>query len=185
MKAATIAVSLATLAVVLLVLSLSRGAGASDGSTTLSLSAPNQVDVQKQFALTAVLLEHTVPLPDQELVFSRETTFGAIEVGRALTDSIGTATVTVSLPSSGTYVFTVAFAGNVTLRSSLSTSTVVAAGPAPPAPDFLPLLAIGVVAAVVVGSVWGCYAFVLTQLWEIRKDGGRSPAGLGGSKFKR
>jgi len=169
----------------LLLVALPSDARASDGSTEISLSAPPRVDVDEEFMLAASLHEHAIPLALRELVFLRKTTFGELELARAATDSSGFASVTGSLPSPGTYVFAVAFAGEGTLRSSVVTSTVIVVGPPPPMPDFLAFVSAGIVVAVVVGSVWGCYAFVLTQLWEIRREGRRSASGLGGTGAKR
>lgn len=169
----------------LLLVALPGDARASDGLTEISLSAPPRVDVDGAFVLSAFLNEHSTPLAQRELVFLRKTTFGELEIARATTDSFGLAAATVSLPSPGTYVFAVAFAGEGTLRSSVVTATVIVVGPPPPMPDFLAFLSVGAVAAVVVGSVWGCYAFVLTQLWEIRREGRRSASGLGGTGAKR
>jgi len=146
-------------------------AAASDGSTELSISAPATVDADQEFSVSATFREHGVPLAGRELVFVRHASFGALEIARAITDALGNAAVSVSIPSQGTSLVSVEFAGDALLRPNVATATIVVVGVEPPPPDFLAILSVGVVVAAVVGSVWACYAFVFTQLLGIRREG--------------
>lgn len=146
-------------------------AAAGDGSTELSITAPATVDAGEEFSVSATLREHGVPLAGRELVFVRHASFGALEIARAVTDALGNAAVSVSVPSRGTTLVSVEFAGDAQLRPNVATATIVVVGVEPPPPDFTAILSVGVVVAAVVGSVWACYAFVFTQLLGIRREG--------------
>ena len=161
------------------ILFLTSTAIGSDGSTELSIEPPEAASPGLEFVVSAILREHGAPLPSRELVFARETTFGAIEVGRATTDSVGRAGVVLSVSSPGPVVLLVTFEGDGTLRASAATSTVLVGGGSAPGPDYTAVLLVGAIVAVVVGSVWACYAFVVVQIWEIRAEGRRAAAGRG------
>jgi len=162
---------LALLVLLVLVAWPSWIAAAGDGSTDLSITAPATVDPGQEFTVSATLLEHSVPLAGRELVFVRHASFGALELARAVTDAFGNAAVSASIPSPGTSLVSVEFAGDAGLRASVATATIVVVGVEPPPPDFTAILSVGVVVAAVVGSVWACYAFVLAQLLAIRQEG--------------
>jgi len=161
------------------------GGAASDGSTELFIEVPEAVSLGEEFTVSAVLREHATGLPGHELVFTRGTLYGSIEIGRQITDADGRASVEVSISSGGRVVLSVSFGGEGVLRSSRAASALAVGGAAPPGPDFVSILFVGAVVAATIGVVWACYAFVLVQLWEIRHEGRRPAEGHGRNKTDR
>jgi len=123
------------------------------------------------------LLKNTsgAPIPDEPIEFYLKTTYGLLYVGLGRTNSLGKAGVVYEPKSSGTWTLNVVFRG--TGRYFPSNDTVeLTILEAPSSGGFwlTPTLGITAVILLVVGGVWGSYAFVVSQLLGIRRAGRRS-----------
>jgi len=160
--------------------------------TAVRIPPPKLVAGQKS-TLAGILTNTTgTPIPDQPVEFYLKTTFGLLYLGLGRTNSLGKAGVVYEPKSPGTWTLYVAFRGTGRYFPSNETVEVTVLGALEPEASWLSTtLGITAVVFLVVGGVWGAYAFVLSQLLGIRRTGRRlvtrqpSQEGEGGEKHRR
>lgn len=162
----------------LLVLLASASALAFHGGphpATLALSVPN-LRVGEEVAISATLRHPDgEPVANATVVFELDTTYGVLELGRAATNARGKASVLYVPAGPGSFTFRARFEGAPGLDAAADEKDVDV-GEAPPAPSSLPTAtAIAFVVAIIVGSIWGIYGFILLDLRQVWVEGGGTP----------
>ncbi len=155
---------------------LMAGAGAELEQPALRMDIGGPVVQGKGFEVTATLQgSGGQPLKAKNISFYGEASFGEYELGTRRTSSDGTATIPHSLPYPGTSRLRAVFPGDssfneagasieVEVRSDPESMLGAFTGPRVP-------VLIKVIVAALIGAVWSVYAFVLYQLYLIRKEG--------------
>mgnify|MGYP001617085338 CR=1 FL=1 len=159
------------------VLGLAGGVQAAHGdvhATTLGLTVVH-LAVGESSTISAHLQDDGgEPVVDAVVSFERETTFGWLSLGDRATNSDGNAFLSYVPETPGTYSVRARYDGGPNLLASAAVSSVTVPGPSTEAP-FPTDTAIAFVVAIIVGSIWGAYAFVLLDLRGIWVAGGGVP----------
>lgn len=142
--------------------------------TSLALDVP-ALRVGDEAVLSALLRDDQGgTVAGVEVVFEVETTYGWLELGRATTNARGKASLLYTPTGPGSYTFRGRFEGNSNWTASGLEVQVTIEDTAPRVP-FATSTAIAFVVAIVVGSIWGAYLFVLLELRQVWTEGGGTP----------
>lgn len=142
--------------------------------TRLDLAIPSMWVGEQGILFATLRFPWGDPVPGMQVVFELETTFGWLELGRRFTNADGEVSLEYVPTGAGTFAFRVRFEGGPDLDPSEDVETATIGDVARDTP-FPTATAIAFVVAVVVGSVWGAYAFVLLELRGIWIQGGGRP----------
>lgn len=151
--------------------------------TTLQLTLPIEGAVGEELIVTARLTSQVgFPVSGAEVVFRRDTEFmnasSELEMGRALTDGQGTATLTFLPRSEGELLIFADFEGDVQYASSFSEGTTfIQTGPAlylEEAGIKVPGMNISLLVGIL-SIVWGTYFIVMFRIWLIAREGAGLP----------
>lgn len=149
------------------------------GGTTLQLTLPIEGAVGEELIVTARLTSQVgFPVSGAEVVFRRDTEFmnasSELEMGRALTDGQGTATLTFLPRSEGELLIFADFEGDVQYASSFAEGTTfIQTGPAlymEEAGIKVPGMNISLLVGIL-SIVWGTYFIVMFRIWLIAREG--------------
>lgn len=149
------------------------------GGTTLELRLPPEGTVGQEMTVSAHLTDGAgVAVEGAEVVFYRAVEFmnvgSDLELGRAVTDAQGTATLSVVHRSEGEIKITARFDGN-TQYGPASASGAVPIQPGPPqhleeAGVRVPGINVSLLAGIL-GAVWSTYFVVMVLIWLIAREG--------------
>lgn len=164
------------------------GAQAQSGSSTsLELVSPLEGSVGQEMVLTARLTnQEGLAVEGAEVIFLRDAPFlnasTELEIGRAVTDSQGLATLSFIPRSEGELLILVDFGGNARYGPSFNDGiALVETGPALYSEEAgvkIPGVNISLLIGVL-SVIWGAYFFVMAQMWLIGREDAPPPAGLG------
>lgn len=140
--------------------------GARWTSVELSLPAGN-VALETSEVLVALRDDRSRPVAFLPVSVFVQTTFGFLDLGTAVTNEDGVASVPYEPRDEGTYIVGAAFEGERGYMASASWQSLVLV-PAPSEPVLLPrdLVVIQTLIVVVVGSVWAVYGYSLFVVWQ-------------------
>ncbi len=158
----------------LLAVGTAAGSHGDPHPTGLDLAVPSMRVGEQGILFATLRLPSGDPIPEMQVVFELETTFGWLELGRRFTNADGEVSLEYVPTGAGTFAFRARFEGAPGLDPSedIVTATI---GDVPRDTPFPAATAIAFVVAVVVGSIWGAYAFVLVELRGIWVQGGGIP----------
>ncbi|MEE9116119.1 MAG: Ig-like domain-containing protein [Thermoplasmata archaeon] len=142
--------------------------------TEISMDAPSEVQVDEEFNISARLTDASAnPLAGHNITFSRITTFGRITLGTHTTDGQGYALHSDTSYERGFFILEASFDGSSEYAPSNATAEIISEGEVEPEPSLIGgiPLPIVIVIIMVVASVWVAFAYVLYQLFMIRKIG--------------
>lgn len=127
----------------------------------MSLPAGNEPREAAQVILS-LRDEHGRPLAGFSLSVFVETAFGFLDLGPAITSDQGVASVEYAPRDEGVFLIGAAFAGEHGYLASVSWARLTLPAIAP-GPNLLPTPYLGILALIVIvlGTVWGTYAYVL------------------------
>jgi len=160
------------------------------GERTFTKALPGRAIVGQKNTLAAELTNQSgAPLSGQPVEFYLKTTYGLLYLGLGRTNNLGKAGIAYEPKASGTWTLYVVFRGTGRyLPSNDSVELVVLPAPVVGGAWIRVDTAIALVVLVVVGGVWGSYAYVVTQILAIRRSARRhltrlsSQEGRGGEK---
>ncbi len=153
------------------------GPGAQPKSTSLSLRFPTEAKVNGEVFLSAKLTdEDGVAVKEAVVDFYVNTTFGEVKVGSAITDEEGVAVMKVIRRLEGTIAVRAehVLTGGQTGGKEVRYITIARAHVAESNPLYWAFPVTQVLVAIVVGSVFSVYAFVLYQVGQISRSSSRS-----------
>lgn len=148
-------------------------------ATALQLTLPPESAVGQEMAMSARLTSEVgVAVVGVEVVFRRAATFmnvaSDLELGRAVTDEQGTATVSVVSRSEGDMMVTARFDGNSQYGPASANGTLtIQSGP----PQYVEEAGVRIpginvyLLAGVLGTVWSLYFVVMTLILLIAREG--------------
>ena len=172
----------------LLALAPSAASAQEIASTELELIVVAEAAVGDNVVITGRLMAGGAPVPEAEIVFSRSARFmntgNDLEIDRATTDATGKAVVEFSPRTEGEQLVIAEFKGKTALRESFSEIPIMVnpgprqysqeAGIGVPGVNVFFLVA-------VLSAVWGTFAFVMSIIWRIARDGSVASAQQGES----
>ncbi len=142
--------------------------------TEISLDAPSEVQVDEEFNMSARLTDASGnPLIGHDITFSRITTFGKITLGINTTDGQGYAFHSDTSYERGVFLLEASFDGFSEHAPSNATVEIMSEGDVEPEPLLIGGVppSIVIVIILVVAGVWIAFAYVLYQLFMVRKLG--------------
>ena len=172
----------------LLVLLAVASAAQAAGPVTLELQVPDRLALGEEVTVTAVLRDaNAAPIPGAAIILWSPASFlstgGAVTLGRAVTDGLGTATFLYQPRSEGAIALNAAFAGDSRYDAAQASAKVAVQGSVQLYQETagVRVPGIGVWLLVgILGGVWSTYFAVMVFLTLIAREGTKVPAGAGG-----